>query len=633
MKKRISLILCTLCYSLITFSQSKEQELDSIKQENKLDEVVVSGTRFKISKEKSGKTIYKITTQDLERNAGKTVVDILNEVPGVQMEGNFGSPGTNINTYIRGGRNKNTLILIDGTPLNDPSGINASYDLRLLPISQIESIEVLKGGLSTLYGTGASSAVINITLKENKGDTLGGRVDFNYGSYNTATTSANINGKANKFSYMLSGNYSDSEGFSSATDEMSLTEFENDGFLQKNGFLKLGYQFNNKIDIKAVVANDNFETDYDGGAFFDANNRQNGNLFRVGVTPTFKYNKGQVVVNTVYGINERKFVSDFPSEYVGRNLQVDISNKHKISNTLTGFWGVNAQHFSYNQKDIIDFNASKFSSTATYASLFYEPAKGLNIHLGSRLNYHSEYETAFVYNINPSYLIGVSNAVKLKLFSSLSTTYITPTGFQLFSSFGNTELQPESSLNVELGSSLYSNKAFTLNVAYFYREEDNVINFVSQFNDAGDYIGGAYENLEVLRYVRGGEADVLYTINKNISFSANYTYIYKESDTSTFYRIPANKFGTAATISPLKDTTVSLKYNFTGARTIFDFISFSEIDLDSYGLLDVFVQQKLLKNKVTIYGALNNILDTDFVSVYGFSTRGRNFNVGVNYNF
>src|SRR5690606_30927457 len=127
-----------------------------------LKELVTTGTRFDVPVEKSGKTIYKLTTEDLQRNAGKSVADILNEVPGVQTDGNFGTRGTNIDYSVRGGRNKHTLVLIDGVPLNDPSGINAGYDLRYLPVSQIESIEVLKGGLSTLYGTGAAAGVINI---------------------------------------------------------------------------------------------------------------------------------------------------------------------------------------------------------------------------------------------------------------------------------------------------------------------------------------------------------------------------------------------------------------------------------------------------------------------------------------
>src|SRR5690606_40714654 len=71
------------------------QEKDSLITRD-LDEVVVTGTKFKIPVEKSGKTIYKINSDDLQRNAGKSVADVLNEVHGIQMDGNIGSPGTNV---------------------------------------------------------------------------------------------------------------------------------------------------------------------------------------------------------------------------------------------------------------------------------------------------------------------------------------------------------------------------------------------------------------------------------------------------------------------------------------------------------------------------------------------------------
>jgi vitamin B12 transporter len=58
------------------------------------------------------------------------------------------------------------LILIDGIAATDPSQIANDYDLRLLNLDQVESIEILKGASSTLYGSGAATAVINITLKK-----------------------------------------------------------------------------------------------------------------------------------------------------------------------------------------------------------------------------------------------------------------------------------------------------------------------------------------------------------------------------------------------------------------------------------------------------------------------------------
>ena len=91
--------------------------------------------------------------------------------------------------------------------------------------------------------------------------------------------------------------------------------------------------------------------------------------------------------------------------------------------------------------------------------------------------------------------------------------------------------------------------------------------------------------------------------------------------------------GISVSIQPLSSLSVSLKYNFTGERTVFDYNSFSELTLDNYQLLDLFASYGFLKNKVTVYGAINNMFDEEFIAVYGFTTRGRNFNAGLRYSF
>src|SRR5574339_1273066 len=171
MRKKITATLLGLTWCMVVHAQ------DSLKT-TLLQEVVTTGTKFDVPVEKSGKTIFKLSARQLSANAGKTLADLLNEVPGIQTDGNFGSPGTNISYFVRGGRNRNTLILIDGVPLNDPSAINAEYDLRYIPVSQIESIEVLKGGLSTLYGTGAAAGVIDIKLKNPDSTPFKGSIDL-----------------------------------------------------------------------------------------------------------------------------------------------------------------------------------------------------------------------------------------------------------------------------------------------------------------------------------------------------------------------------------------------------------------------------------------------------------------------
>jgi vitamin B12 transporter len=133
---------------------------------NSLQEVVISDTKFAQRKEKSGKVIEVISAEDLAKKSGQNLATVLSQVVGVDINGNQSANGKNLGYYIRGGKNRQVLILIDGIPVTDASGISLEYDLRLLSVEQVERIEVMKGAAGTLYGTGAATGVINITLKK-----------------------------------------------------------------------------------------------------------------------------------------------------------------------------------------------------------------------------------------------------------------------------------------------------------------------------------------------------------------------------------------------------------------------------------------------------------------------------------
>lgn len=623
------------CVGAILLSASWASAQDNAEEEittRSLEEVVVTGTKFEIPVEKSGKTIYKLDAKDLQQNAGKSVSDVLNEVPGIQMDGNFGAPGTNISYYVRGSRNKNTLILIDGVPLNDPSGIDASFDLRFLALEQIESIEVLKGGLSTLYGTGAAAAVINIKLKDAPTQGTHGQIDYSYGSFETHRASASIGGTEDKLSYTVSGGFMDSEGFSAASDENSNGSFEKDGMNQKNGALKLGLQVTDQVSLAVNAGYDKFSADYDDGAFLDADNVNNGEQFRLGFTPTFNYGKGTIKANLLLNTGTREFVSSFPSEYKSKNVQGEITHEHQINDQIKTLVGINYQKLSAKQVSDPDPGYNDFNLVDPFVSVFFDHKSGINVHAGARLNNHSEYGSEFVYNLNPSYLLYTGQNTIIKFLGSVSTSYITPSLYQLYSVYGNAELNPERSLNYEGGVSLYLGSSIELNTVYFRRDETDPIQFESLYDNEGNWIGGIYNNTTDERVVKGIESDIRWTINEKISLQANYSYATTDEE-ATFYRIPNTKFGMTLSTSPVDNLNVSLKYNYTSERTIFDFGSFSELDLDAFGVVDLFASYQLKAQKISIYGSVNNLLDESFDGIYGFTTRGRNAAMGLNYRF
>ncbi len=622
--KTFTLVLAVMCTGLSNAQDSLSTTY--------LKEVVTTGTRFDVPVEKSGKTIYKLTAEELERNAGKSLADLLNEVPGVQMDGNFGSPGTNVSYFVRGARNRQTLILIDGVPLNDPSSVNAEYDLRYLPVSQIESVEVLKGGLSTLYGTGAAAGVINIKLKEPGDEPLSGSLRAGIGSYKTYEQDVTLGGTTGGWSYMVTGSNITSEGFSAAFNDDPNTTFDDDGFSRQNVLAKVGHHFTPAFVLDLSAAFERFRADYDDYEFTDAPNVQRFQQYRFGVHPKWTYGKGHVEGRLVFNANERTFESNFPADYDGRNLQAEVINQHRFSNVLQGLYGVNIQRLAFDEEGVVLGDTARMSMVDPYVSLLAQWPSGLTIHAGARLNTHSVYGSKFVYNINPSYLFTAGEALSFKILASFSTSYITPSVYQLYSIFGNRKLNPEETENFEAGFTVYGGTRWELNFTWFRRNELHPIDFVSQFDSQGNYIGGKYENLADERLVDGVELGMRYRLRQQVSAYINYSHINTDKPES-FYRIPKEKWAAGLTLNPLPHGTIDVKYSYTGDRTLFDFNSFSEVTLDAYQLVDIFVSYGFANDRLTCYGAVNNLFDEDFIAVLGYTTRGRNYSMGVRYRF
>ena len=285
---------------------------------NELEEVVISDSKFALPKEKSGKVIVKITAKDLAKKSGQTLAAVLSAVAGVEVNGNQSSAGKNLGYYIRGGRNRQTLILIDGIPVSDASGINLEYDLRLIPVEQVESIEIMKGAASTLYGSGAATGVINITLKKAGKKAIAGNVYMNMGTQNTQDTYSYkpqdynqgfaVNGSQDKINYYAALNSTETTGISEARGD----NFEKDNFSRVNALAKLGFTPTAKLSLDFFANYDKMKNDFDG-TYDNLNhpdtplNFSTSEQFRLGFSPKYKYNKGEFVLNTIFNTLERNY--------------------------------------------------------------------------------------------------------------------------------------------------------------------------------------------------------------------------------------------------------------------------------------------------------------------------------------
>ncbi len=592
---------------------------DSLKT-TQLDEMVFTGSRMATPKEKSGKMIYKISGEDIQKSGVRSLPDLLNRVPGVQMDGNFGAPGTNIDYFVRGAGSKRTLILIDGVPFNDPSGIDLTYDLRLVDMNNIESIEVLRGGLSSLYGSGAAAAVISIKTKSAKSGELSGNVSLEAGSFNTKGGSVNANGRVDKVTYGFSGSYKSSDGFSAAK-ETGGANFDKDGMTSENASLNVGYDVTEKINLQVSGALDQFENEFDAFAFTD--DPTSGSVYlqnRIGLSGNYSGEETQFSASIFQNNLERRFnYGGFSDDYEAQNNQGNFQLTQEIGSLITVIAGVDLQRLNYEQPTQTQVD---FTSQAPYLSGILELGN-LTFQAGTRINKHSNYGTKTVYNLNPSYFFDLGSTT-LKLLANYSTNYITPSLYQLNGPFGNPELKPEISKGWDFGTSVYQEN-LTLNAVYFQRKDNRPIDFQSFLDDDFNFIGGEYFNAGRQLWVEGVEFDGQYSIGK-FDIRGTYTWL-NNIQGNLRQRVPRIKYGLGGTLNYSKNGGIALDYTWTGKRKQNDPATFETVATDSFGLVDLSANHQF--GRFALNGAINNLLNEKYEAILGFTTMGRNYTIGL----
>ncbi|SDB24274.1 vitamin B12 transporter [Flavobacteriaceae bacterium MAR_2010_188] len=627
--------------SLFSIASYGQVSMDTT-QINKLDEVVISDTKFVIKRENSGKVIAVISSEKLQAYQGNSLPNILNSVAGIEINGSKGTDGQNLSYFVRGGRNRQVLVMIDGVQLTDPSQIANDFDLRLIQTEQIEKIEILKGASSSLYGSGAATAVINIILK--KPESTPFNLDYSsiIGTNNTQEdndfdlnyfqNSLLLSGNLPKLDYKLGISNRYSDGISAIKNGV-----EDDAFDYVSVNFRLGYTFNPNSKFSAYFINDRFKSGFDDAFnYLDADYISRSRQNRFGLNYNLSYKDGSITINSAINENNREISSANSAKFDGKSFVVDAFNRYVFDKTFYTVLGLNfikngMQSYSIpfdqnNFVESIDPELAKTTIVDPYANLYYKTDFGFNLNTGLRLNNHSEYESHFVYNVNPSYNI-TFNKTSLKFLASYSTAFITPSLYQLYEpTYGNQELEPEENRTIEFGSELTLNSNFRFNAVFFNRKETNFIDFI----DLGEFVY-QYKNVENDFAASGVEVSLNSRILENLNFDANFTYTKVGEDLNL--RIPKIKVNSALTYN-LNSTTFRLDYQYNDKREdlYFNPDTFEAMSqmLASYSLFNFYVNKMIIKNRMNVFANVYNIFNEDYSELFGYSTKGRNFNFGIN---
>jgi vitamin B12 transporter len=585
-----------------------------------LDEVVVSDSRFELKREYSGKTVIRIGAEELSRNQGKTFAELINSKSGIEIAGSRGRQGEVLGVFARGGRGRQALIVIDGVRVVDPTSSSQEYDLRLLPIDQVESIEIIKGASSTLYGANAATAVISITTKKggegkmdiHAGSSIGTNQPADKQDYDLASfqNNARLGGTLGSFNYALGISQAYSDNLSSLDTEGG----EEDPFSRYEANISLGYAISPALHLSAYAAQTHFSSAYDESFLqTDAAYRFITRQKRAGGSVKIGYKNGEVTMNAAITEFNSENKSAFPGTFTGSSQVVDVFNKLQFDEKIYSLVGLNYV------KDRADMEVQKdFTLVDPYVNLVFISGSWLNINAGTRLNTHSEYGNQWVYNLNPSFSIPQDDGY-LKIMGTYATSYITPSLTQLFGDFGaNPNLEPETNRTLEAGVEWQSGGYLRTSLLYFNRDEENFV-----FFDSADFL---YRNAGTAILAQGLEAELYWIPFKNGKVEANYTFTERKGDNAI--RIPKHKINTELGWEFNGQTYAAIQYSYTGARRDTDFNTATDLMLPPFSLVHLYASRKLMEGKLRVFLNAENILNTQYTEVLGFSARGRNLRLG-----
>ncbi|MEN9859397.1 MAG: hypothetical protein RIT50_1519 [Bacteroidota bacterium] len=620
-----------------------------------LQEVVVTANKVAKKQTETAKVVSVINREMLRQSGGRSVGELLNQVAGVSVPGANNNLGSNQTISIRGASAGNVLILLDGIPVNDPSVITNYFDINLLSIDQIERIEILKGGHSTLYGSDAVAGVVNIISRKTHTGKPSINASLASGSFNTVRSTAGISGTSSKLDYLLQLSSINAGGFSAAADTIGDKRFDKDNYQQQTARAQVGYKTGTHSKLITGLLYSRYKTELDAGAFQDeqdfvsTNTNQQFNLgwLRRGTKTNFsiqyQYNEVErdYLDDSLYSSNT--FIRFAKSNYIGRSHFADLYASTKVQN-----WellaGADFRHHSTVQNYFSIGSWGPYTvptlrvymaQLSTYGSAIYKK-NNFTTELGGRFNYHSEYGNNATFTINPAYRLNKA----VRIFGNLYTAFKTPTLYQLFDPYsGNDSLLPEKGFIQELGIDFMQGKKFSGRVVAFNRKSKETILYTYDLTTfAGQYLNASSQT----NY--GFETELQWSFQP-VSFRANYAFtngttksrfdgtgaaIGKDTSYYNLYRIPKHAFNWLASYQ-IANWIFNLSGRVASAREEFVYGA-APLTMQGYATFDLYTEHKFEKVKgLRAFLDIRNFTNTKYEEIRGYTTRGFNFMTGLLY--
>lgn len=597
------------------------------------EEIIITATRLETPSREVASSSTVITTQDIQERQYQTVGDALRGVPALDVV-RSGGKGQPTSVFIRGAKSEHTLVLIDGIEVNDPITPARTFDFANLTTDEVERIEIIRGPQSTLYGSDAIGGVINIITRRGEGPP---RITLQAegGSFHTYRERVGLSGGNDFANLSLSISRTDTDGISAANERDGNSE--RDGYDNTSVSTRFGLTPSEDFSIDFFFRYLDSAADIDnfGGPFGDDPNNvlETRRMFlRAESNLTTLDDLWEQTIGLSVSSHDRRNDNDpdpdhpldlLRSSFEGRLIGFDWQHSFYLheSNILT--FGFEAEEEEGKSEYYSESMFGPYSSTfpeKTASTLGYYAQDQIKLRdrlfttVGVRLDEHSRFGTETTYRIAPAYVIEETGT---KLKATYGTGFKAPTLFQLFSDYGNSALDPETSEGWDAGveQQLLGEK-LTMGVTYFHNEFDDLIDF--------DFVTSTYKNIAQAES-QGVEAFAAARANEHLTVAASYTYTDAQDETTgeDLLRRARHKFSMDVNYRFQDKGTIRCEVVYVGEREDVDTSTFpaARVELDEYTLVNLAGSYEITEN-LEVFGRVENLTDEDYEEVKGFGTPG-----------
>jgi len=610
--------------------------------------IIVTANRAPTPADQVAASVTLLDKPAIDRAGDFAVADLLQRTPGVTISRN-GGYGTATSLRIRGAETDQTVVVIDGVKLNDPSAVGGGYNFANLLVGDASRIEVLRGPGSTLWGSQAIGGVVNIvTALPTK--PLEGSFDVEAGSRETVSGRAAIGGITGPLAWRIGGQSFTTDGISAIARSAGGTE--RDGYTNRTatarGVLTIadgisadlrGYYSDGKAGIDGFDGDSPelaFNEEFVGyaGLNVDLFEGRFRNRFAYGYTDTDRDN-----------IDPRRArATTFSAK--GRNERLEYQGSFALTTRWNAVFGVENERSRFSTVSppaslatpVPESARARAEITGVYGQLTGQVIDGLTLTGGVRHDDHSRFGSKTLFSGGAVWALGAGTVIR----ANYSEGFKAPTLYQLFSEYGNNALAPERARGWEAGAEQrFLDGRVTVGGTYFERRTRDQIDYFSCYPAQPDnplclapgtttsrY--GYYANI-ARTFTRGVEAVGQVRLNDRLSADANYSWIAAENrsggadDGNWLARRPRHAANGAVSYSLPSGASAGVAVRWSGKS--FENAS-NTTRLDDYTLVDLRLELPV-SSEVRVFARAENVFDEEYQTAFGYGTLGRSIYAGL----